>query len=459
MLSRNSDRLWLRLKDKHLEELARGALGFLNLRVLGIGLSYVFTILATRQYGMKAYGIYTLAVAALRIALLYGRFGLDNALVRFSAEYEAAGRRDFVKKVYSRSLAAVVPTSAFIALLLYFGAPFLTHTVFKKPDLIIALPIIAAIVVPGALMHLNASFLRGLKFIKSYSFLTNVAQFLLGSLTLLVGGAFLERSTAPVMAYAIGTGAAALLSFLFLLQTGRKPVLSNGDLNGRGNGPAEAIGSRALVKVAFPMLLTGSYTFFLQWTGTLVLGAMRPEAEVGIYGVAVKAAALLTFTLTSVNSIAASKFSECHANGDMAGLQKVTAYSTRMIFWTTAPLGVVFLAIPGPIMKLFDETAASGAACLLILVAGSLMNAAAGPVGTILNMTGHQVAYQRMVLSAAVVNIALNFALVPGLGINGSAIASTVCMFVWNVAAIIYIKKKFGFLTLYVPFFKRRGVS
>lgn len=456
MFSLNPDRLWSRLKDKHLEELVRGALGFLNLRVLGIGLSYVFTILATRQYGMKAYGIFTLAVAALRIALLYGRFGLDNALVRFSAEYESAGRRDFVRKVYTRSLAAVIPTSAVIALLLYFSAPLLAHRVFQKPALIIALPIISVVVVPGALMYLNAAFLRGLKFIKSYSFLANVAQFLIGAVILLVGGAFLERSTAPVMAFAFGTGAAALLSFVLLLQIKKKPVIPKGDLN-VNNSPTEAIGTGSLVKVAFPMLLTGSYTFFLQWTGTLVLGAMRSEVEVGIYGVAVKAAALLTFTLTSVNSIAASKFSECHAAGDKAGLRKVTAYSTRMIFWTTVPLAVIFLAFPGPIMKLFDKTAASGTTCLLILVVGSLMNAAAGPVGTILNMTGHQVAYQNMVLSGALVNIGLNLLLVPRMGIDGSAIAGTVSMFVWNIAAIIYIKKKYGILTLYIPFLRRRN--
>jgi len=260
-----------------------------------------------------------------------------------------------------------------------------------------------------------------------------------------------------VMAYAIGTGAAALLSFAFLLQVRKKPLSANGHNNSNTNRPVEAIRTGALVKVAFPMLLTGSYTFFLQWTGALVLGMMRSETELGVYGAAIKAAALLTFTLTSVNSIAAAKFSECHASGDMTGLRKVAAYSTRMVFWTTVPMAVIFLAFPGPIMKLFDETAASGATCLIILTAGSLMNAMAGPVGTILNMTGHQVTYQRMVLSGALVNVILNFALVPGLGINGSAIAGTVSMFVWNIAAILYIKKKFGFLTLYVPSLKRGG--
>ncbi len=449
----NVDWLWSKLKDKHLEELVRGALGFFNLRLLGTVCGYVFIYFVSHWYGAEVVGIYAISIAALRIGLLYGRMGLDNALVRFIAEYAAKGRKDFVKQVYLRGLGASIPVSLGISLLLYFCAPLLAKEVFNNPALVTTLRIIALVILPGTLLHINASTLRGLKRTASYSFLINASQFLLGSLILILGKSFLEENSAPVMAFAAATVAAALISFGFGAVPRKGEMVSGETREG-------AIRTWGLMKVAFPMLLTGSYAFSLQWTGILVLGYFRSEADVGIYNIAVRIAAILMFTLTSVNSIAASKFSECYSSGDMEGFRKVTRYATRLIFWTTVPIGLVLIAFPTPISGFFGDEIKGGATALVILVVGYFTNAISGPVGTILNMTGHQMVFQKIVLSAAVVNIILNIILIPGFGINGSAIASSVSMCLWNIISVIYVKKKFNILTLYIPFVtQRRGTS
>jgi O-antigen/teichoic acid export membrane protein len=447
------DWLWSKLKDKHLEELVRGALGFLNLRLLGTLCGYVFIYFVSHWYGAEVVGIYAISIAALRIAVLYGRMGLDNALVRFIAEYAAKGRKDYVKQVYLRGLGASIPCSLGISLLLYFCAPLLAKEVFRNPTLITTLRIISLVILPGTLLHINASTLRGLKRTASYSFLINASQFLLGSLILVLGKPFLEGNSAPVIAYAAATVAAALISFGFGAIPRKKEMVSAETQEG-------AIRTWGLMKVAFPMLLTGSYAFFLQWTGTLVLGIFRSEADVGIYDIAVRIAAIQIFTLTSINSIAASKFSECYSSGDMEGFRKVTRYATRMIFWTTVPIGLLLITFPTPISGFFGEEIKGGATALVILVVGYFTNAISGPVGNILNMTGHQMVFQKIVLIAAVVNIILNIILIPGFGINGSAVAGTVSMCLWNIISVIYVKKKFNVLTLYIPFLtQRRGTS
>ncbi len=445
------DWLWSKLKDSHLEELVRGSLGFLNFRLLGIVCGYVFIYFVSHWYGAEVVGIYAISIAVLRIALLYGRMGLDNALVRFIARYAAAGRKDFVKQVYRRGLGASIPCSLGISLLLYFSAPLLAKEVFNNPALVTTLRIIALVILPGTLLHINASTLRGLKRTASYSFLINASQFLLGSLILVLGKSVLEENSAPVIAFALATTAAALISFGFGV------VPRRGEDN---ETPGGAIRTWNLLKVAFPMLLTGSYTFFLQWTGTIALGFFRSEVEVGIYDIALRIAAIQMFTLTSVNSIAASKFSECYSSGDMEGFRKITRYATRMIFWTTVPVGLVLIAFPTPISGFFGDEIKGGATALVILVVGYFTNAISGPVGNILNMTGHQVVFQNIVLSAAVVNIILNIILVPRFGINGAAAAGTVSMCLWNIISVIYVRKKFNILTLYIPFLtRRRGAS
>lgn len=441
--------LFSKLKDKHLEELLRGSIGFFNLRVLGMAAQYIFIILVSRWYGAGVLGIYSISMAALRTAMLVSRVGLDNALVKFIAQYAAEKRWDQVKRIYGMAVRIALPCGLAVSAVLFFLAPWLANDVYNKPALAITLRLMALFVIPDALMYLNAASLRGLKRIKEFSFLLNMAQFFFAVIVLAAGKSFLAESYAPVTAYGIGTAAAVAISFWFGARQWRL----------RKEKPAkEGIKPGQLMKVAFPMLLSGSYSLFLTWTGTIVLGIFRPVEEAGVYEVVIKVSALITFTLTAINSIAASQFSETHAIGDMVGFRKVASHAKRLIFWSMFPAGLVIFLFPATIIGFFGESiraVGGGPLALSIMMFGYLVNAVSGPVGTILNMTGHEVVYQNILLVAAVINILLCLLLIPRFGMHGAAAASAVSMTTWNLLSVYYVKKKFNILTLYVPFLNR----
>ena len=441
--------LFEKLSDKHLEVMVRGSLGFFNLRVLGMAAQYIFILLVSHWYGAKVLGIYSISIAALRIAMLVSRVGLDNALVKFVAQYAAEDKWDQVKRIYRIAIRIAIPCGLIASAVLFIMAPVLANDLLKKPDLAITFRLTALFVLPDALMYLNAAGLRGLKRIKEYSFLLNVAQFLFAVIVLAAGKPFLAKNYAPISAYAAGTIAAAVISFWLGARQWRLKKVK----------PAtDGIKMKGLMKVAFPMLLSGSYSLFLAWTGTMVLGFFRPVEEAGVYEVVIKVSALITFTLTSINSIAASQFSETHAVGDMVGFRKVASHSKRLIFWTTFPVGLIIFLFPATIISLFGDSVSSvsgGPLALMIMVFGYLINAVSGPVGTILNMTGHEVVYQNILLVAAVINILLCVLLIPQFGIHGAALASSVSMTTWNLLSVYYVKKKFNVLTLYIPFFNK----
>lgn len=440
--------LFARIKDKQLEVLLRGSIGFFILRVLGMGATLGVTVMISRWYGAAVLGIYSMSVAAFRISMLLGRAGLDNALVKFIAQFAAKEQWDRAKSVYLKAIKIGVSGGILVGLGLYFLAPTLAARVFEKVALADTLWIIALIVLPGVLLNLNASSLRGLKRIGEYSFLLNAAPFIAAALLipvftfLLPQDLFPSQYWIPVTAFALGITAAAIVSFFLGGRQWRK----------RKEKPGNGMKSGELLKVAFPMLLSGSYSLFLAWTGTMVLGIYRPEAEVGIYEAVIKTAALITITLTAINSIVASQFSESHAVGDNVGLKKVVSHAKGLIFWTTFPVGLALLIFPGEVLGIFGKDIRGGETALMFLIFGYFVNAVSGPVGTLMNMTGHQVKYQNIMLGAAAVNVVLNIALVPSMGINGAAVAGMVSMALWNMASVIVVKKKFGFWTLYFPF-------
>ena len=122
-----------KLQDKHLEDLVRGAIGFFNIRIVGKLVSYIFTYLVIQWYGVEIFGIYSLSIVSLRVALIFGRVGLDNALVRFIAVYAAKDRRDLVKQVYLRAIGVAIPCSLVVSILLFAAAPILAQKIFQNP--------------------------------------------------------------------------------------------------------------------------------------------------------------------------------------------------------------------------------------------------------------------------------------------------------------------------------------
>ena len=70
-------------------------------------------------------------------------------------------------------------------------------------------------------------------------------------------------------------------------------------------------------------------------------------------------------------------------------------------------------------------------------------------------MTGKQLVAQNIVLIGTILNIILNALLIPIYGINGAAIASMISVSFINLSSVFYIKKEFGFVTIYLPLVRR----
>ena len=121
----------------------------------------------------------------------------------------------------------------------------------------------------------------------------------------------------------------------------------------------------------------------------------------------------------------------------------------------TLPIKSSKKIFPEFILSFFGEEFKAAAYCLMILSFGKMFSAVSGSVGTLLQMAGKQKYFQNVLISAAVLNVILNYFLIPLHGITGAAFASMISNVYWNVLMIIFIKKNFGFYTFYLPFISR----
>jgi O-antigen/teichoic acid export membrane protein len=200
------------------------------------------------------------------------------------------------------------------------------------------------------------------------------------------------------------------------------------------------------------MMLSGSLLLISGWVNTIILGIYATDSDVGIYSVVLKISTFSTFILMSINAVSAPRFAQFHAAGNIEGLGRYTAQTAKVIFFSSVPVFAGIILFREWLLGLFGDEFVTGATALLITMVGQCFNVFAGSVGHFLNMTGHQRTFSNIVGISTIINVALCFLLIPTYGLLGSAVAGMVFMASWNLAAMIYINRKFGIRTFYFPF-------
>jgi O-antigen/teichoic acid export membrane protein len=116
-----------------------------------------------------------------------------------------------------------------------------------------------------------------------------------------------------------------------------------------------------------------------------------------------------------------------------------------------APLLVLFVAAPVPVMRLFGQQFVEGATVLAILGLGQFINVATGSVSYLLMMTGRERLMRNIVVASAVTHVAVNAVLIPRLGAVGAAIATALSLAIMNLTGVVVVYRQLAILTLPVP--------
>ena len=98
---------------------------------------------------------------------------------------------------------------------------------------------------------------------------------------------------------------------------------------------------------------------------------------------------------------------ELYKKNDIKALQKVTQQSTKLIFWTTLPLVVIFMLCSDFLMGLFGEEFKVGVFAFIVLSFGRVVVSFSGAAGNLLQMCGRQVVFMNVAIIGSIINIIL----------------------------------------------------
>jgi len=434
------------LEDKDFAELfQKGGMSFL-IRIGGQIMGFLMSFVIAYYYGAQGLGNYVLAIIVLRIFTLIAKLGLDTSSVRFIASFVKQGKWESIRLFRKKVLILISITSIVSSAAMYFLADTIVNLIDVKIEY---LELASFFILPMTFFMLHYQSLRGLKKIAQFSFFYRMSQATFTIVSIFIISSFVESNSVPIYAYLTSLSIVSVLSIVtYQFWFSKKVILNSEEI-------IEDLTIKNILKISVPLMLAQSVQFIMAWTDKLMIGNMMSAESVAVYGVAFRFSMGVSITLLAINSISSPKFAEKFASYDIKGMGKIAMQSAKMIFWTTVPLASILLIFPKFFMGLYGTEFLIGFEVLRWLIIGRIVNALSGSVGNLMQMSNQQNVYMSILLLGAVINVGLNYYLIPEYGINGAAFASVVSLSFWNLSMVYMVKRKFGFLTIYIPFISK----
>ena len=402
-------------KGHHGSLMARKVMSSVAIRVVTVGLLGVSSILTARELHPAGRGTYGVVLAFVWVAAALGHLSVEQSVVLRWQRGDDPCSIASTAVLIGLLAGCLAGLGGWIIALRVGGGSFSGH---DRRLIVIGLPAVPLVILTGYLMslHVLGDRLRRVNLIRSAS-----AAAQLVALVVLIATGHLT------------TGSALLV---WVLTLGAVPVLLL--LPGLAIRPAHvssALGMR-LLRTGIRYHWGMAALFMLRRVDTLILNTQVSRREVGLYVVAVVLAELLFLPAETVAQAVLPK----QVVGTLVDAADFTARVVRL----NTIVGVVcalVLAVLSPVLVRvgYGAAFAGSVAPLLALLPGVATVGLIRPITAILVRLDRPSLVSLVCLVALVVNVALNFALIPTFGIVGASIASTVAYACQAVAYAVWL--------------------
>jgi O-antigen/teichoic acid export membrane protein len=418
--------------DRSIAQRVAGA-AFL-IRVCSAALIYTSQILYARWMGTHEFGIYVYVWTWVLMIGDCADLGLATGAQRLIPEYTSRKSLDLLRGFLSRSRWLAVGSATAIALWGVLLARLLEPHLGQG----ILLPLcIACVTLPFySLMNMQDGIARSYNWVHIALLPPFVVRHLI--MLTLVSAAFLFKF--PTDAATVITALAASYAITVICQS----FVLNRKLKQTVEPGPKAYRVKNWYAISLPILMVEGCYLLLTSTDILVLQQFRTPEDVAIYYATVKTLTLIAFVHFAVSAAVGHRFSEYHIGGDRKRLEAILSDSIRWTFWGSLAAAALILAMGRPLLSLFGEQFAEGYHLMFILVAGLLARAAVGPVERLLNMLGQQSVCAAVYGFAFVLNLVLCIVLIPRIGVEGAAAATSTALIVESILLFCVTKCRLG---------------
>lgn len=416
--------------DEGLARLARGGLAALIIKVGGAGLSFLMFLMLARAMSVEEYGRFGFAFSLATLLAVVGSFGFGPLVMRYAPAYDADGETERQRGVIRYGYIVTGLGCGALGLAVVVGTA-LMPTVDRPYYLMAA----GAFTLVLGLAEYQAQIMRAITGIT----LSLVPRDIIWRLLVVAGCGLVMLGVVPD--FTAGTAVALVTATLLVVILGqalghpmtRPGALVSGTAIFEGTkwwGTAWGLWGTMVVRMAAPNL------------AVILVGLILSPFATGPFFAALRTAMLLNLFLMSSGMVIAPAIARHFHRGEIESVRKLCLMTVAAVAIPTLTVFIGFVFFGRQILALFGEGFESGYAALLILSAGNLVNALSGPTAEIMEMTGAERPYLRIIVGTNILALILIASLTPALGVIGAALGVAFGMSAWNIRCILYARKK-----------------
>ena len=419
-----------------IKDLTQKSFSVLIIRSFGVLLLFGFTLFITNFYSAENVGRYDFVRSTLMVLGGISLMGTNQSIIYYSGLLNARKSIESIRSIYSEMLKIILIISLIILgfFMIFFNESIINDIFKNRESYSLILKTILTLVFFAVTM-LNIDTIRALK----KTILSEIYRSIFRYLPVFIFAIILLKTNNEEFLVEV-----YLLGFLLLSLFSSIRVYILFKKLDKPNDKSEFFTITEIFKTSSPMALSAIAYFIMQSIDIIILSIYEGFDQIAYYSVSVKLAMLTTLALMSVNIVIAPRIAEIYENQKMRKLQELIKHSTRIIFLISICILSVLFFFSEEILSLFGQGYIVAKNALLFLLAAQFFNAVSGPGAIYLNMTGRQKTLNKILVSALIINISLNFYLIPTQGINGAATATLVSLIIWNTitTVIIYSRDK-----------------
>ena len=420
---------------------AKGSFHVLWGLVVSTLIGAVGTIFIARLLGSDLYGLYTVVLTVPALIQVFRDWGVNFAMIRFTARYRAEGRLDEIRSIFLTGIIFEVVVGLVLSLFSFFFADFLATSVFNRPVIAPLIQIVSFSIFASGLVAAATAAFTGYERLELNSVMLVFQS--ISKTAIIIALVILGFGAAgATIGFTVGTFIAGVIGVALIGVIYRQlPKPSSRKLEIKAYFTTMF---RYCLPLSFATIITLLLPQFFAFL--LPIHYAIDNVPIGNYGVTINFVVLIAFFITPIATTMFPAFSKLDAEKDKESLRNVFRFSVKYGSLLVVPVTVLVMCLAEPaVATLFGNTYGT-AALFLSLLAIQYLYIAFGNISlsALLNGQGQTGFVLRMALLTGVIGFPLGFVSILTFGVLGLILATVVAPVPSLIMGLFFIKRTYG---------------
>jgi O-antigen/teichoic acid export membrane protein len=419
---------------------AKGGFHLLWGLVISTIISSVGTIFIANLLGSDLYGLYGIVLTAPNLILIFRDWGVNSAMVRYTAQYRAESRESEVRSIFLSGIIFEIALGLALSIFSFAISDFLASSIFNRPAIAPLIQIASFSILAGGLINAATAAFVGAEKMELNSlmliFQSIIKTFVIIALVVLglgTSGAVIGFTTSTVIGGVIG-----IILIWIIYKDLPKPTASSLEIKAY---------TGEMLKYGVPLSISAIISGFMAqfFTFLLPIYYTTDNATIGNYNLALLFVVLIGFFATPITTMLFPAFSKLDYKKDKETLKNVFQFSIKYASYLVVPVAALIMCLSEPAVTTLFGDKYGTAPLFLALLATTYLFTALGNLSTsnLINSQGHTNFSLKLTLLNAAIGFPMGFILIMQFGVIGLVATTLTAGLPSLIIGLAWVKRRY----------------